>query len=64
MKRAWTKGLIAAAIALAAISDTGDRRCAKQSRPVAHTGTKTVAAAQAAGASVTPTDQKLPENPK
>jgi hypothetical protein len=54
MKRAWTKGWIAAAIALAQ----------KQSRPVAHTGTKTVAAAQAAGASVTPTDPKLPENPK
>jgi hypothetical protein len=33
MKRAWTKGWIAAAIALAAISDTGDRRCAKAKPP-------------------------------
>ena len=64
MKRAWTKGSIAAAIALAAILILAIDVAQKQSRPVAHTGTKKVAAAQAAGASVTPTDPKLPENPK
>jgi hypothetical protein len=57
MKRARTKGWIAAAIALAAILILAID-------PVAQTGTKTVAAAQAAGASVTPTDPKLPESPK
>jgi hypothetical protein len=51
MKRAWTKGWIAAAIALAAILILAIDVAQKQSRPVAHTGTKTVAAAQAAGAS-------------
>jgi hypothetical protein len=64
MERAWTKGWIAAAIALAAILILAIDVAQKQSRPVAHTGTKTVAAAQAAGASVTPSDPKLPENPK